>query len=281
MATAKKNYAEIAREKMYRPASGQKKKPKILVYARNKKGKTRFCTTAPNVVILDPEYGADTMAAINPHVWPITQWEEIDDFYKWIKTDPYCPQCGVKGTDWADEERHKFDWVAIDGLTRIANMSLKFVMKLAEEKDLDRQPGMVAQRDYGKSGEKMKDLLTNFHNLDKGVIYTAHERQDAPFQGEEDEDAEEVTATYVPDLPKGVRGAVNGLVDVIGRLYVVHVDDKDGNKKAQRRLWIGPSVTYDTGVRSDYVLPDMIKTPTIPKLVRMMSEGYTPRKKEN
>lgn len=273
MASPKKDYAAIAAKRMYRPAEGRKKKPKILVYARNKKGKTRFCTTAGvnDLILLDPEYGADTMAAINPHVWPIEKWEDIDDFYKWIRTDPVCPTCTTK---------HKFDWVGVDGLTRIANMALKYVMKLAEERDLDRQPGQVAQRDYGKAGEMMKQMFANFHTLDKGIIYTAHERQDAPFTAEEDDDIDEVTSTLVPDLPKGVRGAINGLVDVIGRLYVVQIEKDDGTRKPQRRLWIGPSDSYDTGVRSDYTLPDMIKVPTVPKLVKLMAEGHTPIKKE-
>lgn len=274
MATAKKNYAAIAAAKMYRPGTdGPRKKPKLLIYARNKKGKSTFCTTAgvDNIIILDPEYGADKMKKKNPHLWPIEKWEDIDDFYKWIRTDPYCPSCKVK---------HKFTWVGVDGLTRIANMALKYVMKLAEERDLDRQPGQVAQRDYGKAGEMMKQMFANFNTLDKGVIYTAHERQDAPFTAEEDDDIEEVTSTLVPDLPKGVRGAINGLVDVIGRLYVVQIEDADGNRKAQRRLWIGSSDSYDTGVRSDYALPDMIKAPTVPKLVKLMAEGELPKTKK-
>lgn len=262
-----KNYAEIAAQRMYRPGTdGSRKKRKILVYARNKKGKTRLLTTAgvENIIIVDPEYGADTMEAINPHLWPIEKWEDIDDFYKWIRSDPYCPKCKVK---------HKFEWVGIDGLTRIANMALKYVMKLAEERDLDRQPGQVAQRDYGKAGEMMKQFFTNMSTLDKGVVYTAHERQDAPFTAEEDDEIEDVVSTLVPDLPKGVRGAINGLVDVIGRLYVVQIEKEDGTKKAQRRLWIGPSDSYDTGYRSDFVLPAMVKVPTIPKLIKLMAEG--------
>lgn len=272
MATGKKNYAAIAAERMYRPGTdGPRKKRKILVYARNKKGKTRFCTTAgvDKVVIMDPEYGADTMKKIDPHVYPIEKWEDIDDFYKWIRTDPYCPHCKVK---------HKFEWVAVDGLTRIANMALKFVMKLAEEKDLDRQPGQVAQRDYGKSGEMMKQFFQNMMTLDKGVIYTAQERQDSPFTADEDDEVEGVESTLVPDLPKGVRSAINGLVDVIGRLYVVQVEDTEGNKKPQRRLWIGTSDSYDTGYRSDFVLPDMIKLPTVPKLLKLMADGEIKKK---
>ena len=84
---------------------------------------------------------------------------------------------------------------------------------------------------------------------------------------------EAVESTLVPDLPKGVRGAINGLVDVIGRLYVVQTEDKEGKTVAQRRLWIGPSAKYDTGYRSDFVLPDVIKNPTVPKLVKLMAKG--------
>jgi hypothetical protein len=147
-------------------------------------------------------------------------------------------------------------------------------MKVQEERDLDRVVGMVQQRDYGRAGELMKDMMSQFHNLDLGVIYTAQERQEAPFTGDEDEESEVGTATYVPDLPKGVRGQLTTVVDVIGRLYIVKVE-KDGVEKPQRRLWIGPSMQYDTGYRSDYQLPDMVKVPTIPKLVRLMAEGST------
>lgn len=74
---------------------------------------------------------------------------------------------------------------------------------------------------------------------------------------------------FIPDLPKGVRGAANSIVDVIGRLYVV----KNDEGKAERRLWIGESLKYDTGYRSDFVLEDMVKNPTVPKLVRLIRTG--------
>ena len=148
-------------------------------------------------------------------------------------------------------------------------MSLKYVMKLQEERSLDRIPGMVQQRDYGRSGELMKDMLTRFHNLPLGVVFTAQERQEKPYDDDEDEEVESETASYVPDLPKGVRGYVNSIVDVIGRIYIVKTDEG----KAQRRLWVGESLKYDTGYRSDFVLPDMIPNPTVPKVVRLMRTG--------
>lgn len=256
---ATKDYNAIAKKRISRPAE-VKSFPRFLIYARNKKGKTTFGISGgiDRTLVLDPEAGTREMKKKNPHVWGIDRWEDIDEAYNFLKY----------GT-------HDYQWVCVDGLTKLSNMSLKYVMKLQEERSLDRIPGMVQQRDYGKSGELMKDMLVQFHNLPMGVIFTAQERQEAPFDGEEDEDVEGATATYVPDMPKGVRGAANSIVDVIGRLYVV----RDDEGKTERRLWIGESIKYDTGYRSDYALPDMVRQPSIPKLVRLMRTGSATVKK--
>lgn len=257
---AGKDYAAVAKQRITRP-SEIKRYPKFLIYARNKKGKTTFGISAgvDKTLVIDPEHGTDEMKSKNPHVWHIERWEDLDDVYNYLR--------------YSD---HPYQWVVVDGLTKISNMALKYVMKLQEEKSLDRIPGMVQQRDYGKGGELMKDLLTRFHNLPYGVVFTAQERMEEAFDSEEDEDAGDGGAAFVPDMPKGVRGVANSLVDVIGRLYVVR--DEDG--KAERRLWVGESIKYDTGYRSDFVLPDTIPTPTIPKLVRLMRTGTATTKKK-
>ena len=268
MATkTEKDYERIAASKIYRPGDIDRM-PKFLVYSRNKKGKSRFGSSAgvDNTIIADPEYGTSEMRQHNPHVWPILKWADMDDFVEWCRTDRKCPKC---------KPTHRFNWACLDGVTRISNMALRHVMKIAEDRSLDRIPGLVdPRRDYNKSGELLKEMLVRFHNMhDLGVIYTAQERMDEPVDAEEDEDAGEVEARFVADLPKGVRGHVNSLVDIIGRLYVVKTNDKEGNEVSQRRLWIGDSPKYDTGYRSDFVLPDYIRNPTVPKLVRLMREG--------
>lgn len=254
MAIKTKDYAAVAAQRIIRPAD-EKRFPKLLIYARNKKGKTTFGLSAgvDQTLVLDPERGTAEMRTKNPHVWPIERWEDLDEAFNYLRY-----------TD------HPYKWVNVDGLTKIHNMSLKYVMKLQEEKSLDRIPGLVQQRDYGKAGELTKELLTRFHALPMGVIFTAQERMDAAVEGmEEDDEVEEQGAVFIPDLPKGVRGAANSIVDVIGRLYVV----KNDEGKAERRLWIGESLKYDTGYRSDFTLPDYIRNPTVPKLVRLIRTG--------
>lgn len=259
---AEKDYAAIAAKKIHRPASIERL-PKFHIYARNKKGKTTFGISAgvDKTLVLDPEHGTDMMNAKNPHVWPIERWEDMEDAYNFAR--------------YGD---HEYEWFVVDGLTKLSNMALKYVMKLQEERSIDRIPGMVQLKDYGKAGEVMKTMLDNFHNLRYGVVFTSQERMQEAMDSEEDEDIENEAAEFIPDLPKGVRGHVNSLVDVIGRIYVVKVDHpKDPDKKvAQRRMWLGETVKYDTGYRSDYNLPDMVKNPTLPKLVTLMREGKLP-----
>ena len=269
-----KNYKALAKQRMHRP-SQLKRMPRFLIYSRNKKGKTTFGTSAgvEKTLVLDPEHGTDEMKAKDPHVWPIERWEDMDDAYEFLRHVNECQICDVP---------HPFEWVCVDGLTKMANIALKYVMRVEEEKSLTRTPGMVQQRDYGKSGELMKEMLNKYHNLPLGIIFTAQERQVEAADSEEDEDFEDIAASYVPDLPKGVRGPANAIVDVIGRLYVVKVESEDPEKpgRKERRLWVGDSARYDTGYRSDFVLPDIIKNPTIPKLVSLMRTGTIPTKKK-
>lgn len=253
-----KDYNSIARERITHPAD-IKRFPKLLIYSRNKKGKTTFGLSAgvEKTLVLDPEHGTDEMQTKNPNVWHIERWEDLDDAYNFLRYG-----------------KHSYQWCLVDGLTKLSNMSLKYVMKLQEEKSLDRIPGLVQQRDYGKSGELMKDMLTRFHAMPMGVVFTAQERMEQAQDSEEDDDIEDNDAYFIPDMPKGVRGYANSIVDVIGRLYVAKVDDK-----AERRLWIGESLKYDTGYRSDFTLPDYVRNPTIPKVVRLMRTGSAVVKK--
>lgn len=264
-----KDYEAIAKANITRP-SLRTRLPKFLVYSRNKKGKSTFCLSAKDVLVVDPEMGTDLMQKKDPHVWHISKWEEFADIEGFMKSGAKCPMC--KG-----DKAHTFQWLAVDGLTKVHKMALNFVMRVEEEKSLDRQPGFVQQKDYGKANELLRQMMTNLHGLPQGVIYTAQERMlvEGEF-ADEDEEVENPSVQYVPDLPKGIRSEANAIVDVIGRLYIVNVEKNDGTKVAQRRMWIGPSEVYDTGYRSDWgPLPEFLKSPTVGRLVKLIRTGST------
>jgi hypothetical protein len=252
------DYAALAAKHISRPAD-RTRYPKFLVYGRQKKGKSTFSLSGgiENTLLLDPEDGTDEMKKLNPHVWKISRWQDLDDAYNYLRHGD-----------------HPYKWVSVDGLTRFNNMALKYVMFMQEEKSLDRQPNMVQQRDYGKSGEIMKDLLTRFHNLPMGVVFTAQERMSDAYDSEEDDEipSDDDASQFIPDLPKGVKSYVNSLVDVIGRIYTVKNDAVDP-PKIERRLWIGDSIKYDTGYRSDFELPLYLRNPTVGRLTRLIRTG--------
>lgn len=264
MAVKQKDYIAIARKRVHRPAT-MKHYPKLLVYSRNKKGKTTFALSAgvAKTIVLDPEKGTATMKRRNPYVWPVTRWDDVQEFWGAIRTGELSPKVLGQGP-----EEDPFEYVSCDGLTRLNNMALKYIGRIAEERDLDRRPGMVDRRDYNKSGELMKDFINNLHSLKMGVVFTAQERMITQNSGDDDEDSEDLEAYFVPDLPAGVRSNINSVVDVIARLYVVTVDGKK-----ERRLQIGVHDRYDTGYRSDFILPDVLKNPSVPKLVDLMIKG--------
>lgn len=259
-----KDYSAIAAKRISKPSQSSRK-PRFLVYSRNKKGKTTFCTSPGQgkVLIIDPEDGTEGMTKRDPDVWHVDSWADMDDPYQFLKSG-----------------KHNYEWVAIDGLTKISNMALRFVMNQAEERDLTRPPGMVQQRDYGKAGELVKGMLNNYHGLrDMGIILTAQERViESEVDDTDDEDYESSSILFVPDLPKGVRSTVNALVDVIGRLYTVKIQHpKTSAMVIQRRLWVESHVAYDTGYRSDFELPPFVKGPTVPKMCQLLREGKVTR----
>lgn len=266
-----KDYLAIAKKLVSRPKDkvGYRK---ILVYGRNKKGKTTFSLSAgvANTLVLDPEDGTDAMKTLNPYRWPIRDWEDLADAYGALRTGRLSPSLLGVGP-----EKEPFTWVSVDGLTRMNNMALHYVRRKREERDLVERPGMIDRRDYGKSGELMKGFLLNMHAMPVNVCFTAQERQTGGFDDEAEGEGEGIA--YVPDLPASVRTTANALVEVIARIYTAKAQfkGKDGMpvEKMQRRLWIAPSTSYDTGYRSDFELPDFIKNPTLPKLTQLMLTG--------
>lgn len=247
---------------------------RILVYARNKKGKTTFSLSGgiERTLLIDPENGTDLLRTAKPYIWPVKKWEDMDEVWGAVRTGKLSPDALGLGPS-----KKPFDTLSIDGTTRLNNLALRYIMRQAEQLNLDRRPGIVDRRDYNKSGELMKQMLLNFHALPMHVIYTAQERM---ITGSDD-DAEEGDASvyYVADLPNGVRGALNGIVQVIGRLYVATVQMKTAKgeivDRKQRRLWVGVHDAYDTGFRSEFQMPDFLKNPTLDALVASML-GTTP-----
>ena len=95
--------------KIIKAGTANSRPPRYLVYGRSKQGKTTFACTAPNVLVLDPESGTrEGMNSVD--VYPIEKWQDCDEALKFLRGS-----------------NHGYDWIAVDGLSRVNQMALKHV----------------------------------------------------------------------------------------------------------------------------------------------------------
>src|SRR5262245_56152307 len=110
-------------EKKIKHASEHPMNLSVVVYARPKVGKTRFCATAPDVLIVDcDEKGTDsTRDDTDPMTARITTWSEINDIYWYL-------QSGA----------HDFRSVAIDTVSGLQTLAMNFVLGDEAARDASR-----------------------------------------------------------------------------------------------------------------------------------------------
>src|SRR6478736_297109 len=111
VASKDKDYLAIAKTKVNRPRDVAPK-PKILIYGRNKKGKSTFGVSAgiEKTLVIDPEKGTDTMREKNPYRWPLEKWEDMQEAWGALRTGKLAPSM------FGGESDEPFDWVVVDGL---------------------------------------------------------------------------------------------------------------------------------------------------------------------
>lgn len=224
---------------------------KLLVFGRNKQGKTRFAATAPNPIIADVNERG-TKSARDQHgakVFAVNQWEDIDHLYWYLRR--------------AD---HEFESVVIDTLTNLQHMCMAHVLGEAEDRDPNRPPSMPDRRAWGQLAELMKPMVYKYRNLPMHVIFVTQERNV--------DDEESGTTERVPDLSPGTRGVAMGAVDIIGRIYQKEVRTVDKAKKRERKEWearmlVGPHEEYATGGRT-IALGRIIRKPTVPDILEVL-----------
>jgi AAA domain-containing protein len=273
---ASKDYSAIARQRIVSPDDAGRM-PRLLVYGRNKKGKTHFANTAPDLLVIDPD---DQPKPLRP-TWRIDRWEDVNEAYLFLRSG-----------------KHDYKWVSLDGVTKLYSYALRWVMRQSDEraKALDKHPDQVGKQHYGRANQMFETMLQNFHALRNiGIILTAQEKMMGvteviagkdtvvPDDMQDDDDYTPTSYQYIVALPKGARAPLNAMVDLTGRIYVVRGEFErrikvDGQWETQqytkqRRLFIGVDDMYETGYRSEHDLPDFIEDPTVKKVVRALRTG--------
>ena len=233
----------------------------VVVYGRPKVGKTRFCASAPNVLLIDcDEKGTDsTRDDLDPSVIRIQTWSEINDIYWYLQSG-----------------EHEFQSVAIDTVSGLQTLAMNFVLGDELARDASRDPDQPSQRIYQKVTQLMKTQITNYRNLPMNVLFTAHTR--TRTTGEDEEDEQTITGPNVsPAIQTHLLGAV-GLIGYMMRREVVVRSRRDGKtrrrKVSRTRLLIGPSDRFETGVRYTALKDfDHLDAPDFSNMLEVIKNG--------
>lgn len=131
--------------------------------------------------------------------------------------------------------------------------------------------GPASQAHYGTANNAFATLIRTLRDSKKEVIVLCQEKLILPNEDWQSEDDDEDTGVMTTvDLSPGAASALLQMSDVIGRLYIAHVNDKP-----VRRLWLGPSSSIVAGARSKTYQgnPPYLKTPSIGRLNQLL--GWT------
>lgn len=220
---------------------------KVLVFARNKQGKTRFAASGgKGTLIVDTnEHGTLSARGSGARVVEVESFADIADVYWWMASG-----------------KHKYHTVAIDGLPGFHRMSMDMVTDEAERRSPDRPTKQAERRDWGRAGSLMGGMLLAYRNLPMHVVFTCTVRE---IYDKDTEELKDVTL----DLPAGVRGVALGAVDVIG--YLRQQEIKVRRNGRIRKEWtdtmqVGPSDVFPTGDRTNS-LGKVVIRPTMPKII--------------
>lgn len=242
--------------KRIKPASKLPKRFRALFYGRSGAGKTRLVSSAEDVLVLDiNEEGTDSVRNdYDPHVYPVKFWQEINDVYWYLQSG-----------------EHPYKTVAIDGLTGMQDLCMKFVLGDEAARDASRDPDMPSRAVWLKMSELMKTQITNYRNLPMHVLFTALERKKATGD-EDDEDLEIFTG---PALSPAVASAAERAVGMIGYLSKQQVlaPRREGEKKRRRitrtRLTVDGTDKYLVKDRYHVGSP-YVDGPNVSKLIEMI-----------
>lgn len=228
----------------------------VLVYGRPGAKKTRFCASAPKVLIIDvDEEGTDSVRRdMDPDVIRIYTWGEINDIYWYLQ-----------------EGDHSYESVAIDGVTGLQTLCMNFVLGEDAARDASRDPDMASRQAWGKIGKLMKTQITNYVHLPMNTVLTATERSREAEEGSDDED---VIKVWGPNCSPSVASHLEQAVGTIGRLVKREVVIRNKKKNTVRRevrsrLLVGDSEHYVSKDRNG-VFGEFIDAPDFTEMLAMI-----------
>ena len=149
----------------------------LMIYGDPGVGKTVVAGTAKAGLILATEAG--TVAAARQgskaKVWnAVRKWHAVEDCYEWLY-------------DNVERPGFPFDWVAIDTITEMQSMILRYIVdtRVTEGKAKNLNPYKTDLPEYGEMHEMFKDWVGKFNDLPINTLWTAEAMQVEDEEGQE------------------------------------------------------------------------------------------------
>lgn len=241
----------------------------MLIWGGTKTGKTGFIGSAPKPIIFATEQGTMTVRQIpGISVYPVDdeglyvqpKWKDAIDFIYFIR--------------YGD---HDFKTVAVDTMTALARIAMRFINNDEEARDDVRAPGTTDQRTYGRLGRAMEDFMEDLEAacIERGLhlIYTCQERR------LNEEKASEEGTDFVPDLTPAVRSVILEKPSIIARTFKEEEESDDLNEDRLRYGMYFRHPEWPVGERITPVgsdkpwLPTVSYSVTVPKLLRRIEKA--------
>jgi hypothetical protein len=147
------------------PAGAEKTPLNLMVYADSGAGKTVFAASVPRVLFIAPE-DTGIISAVNlGYKFDKITVKSWSDF---VRAYEYC-------YDNMDELVKKYDWFAIDSITKMQEICLTELVEsqAAARKAKDQDPDLPQIQDYQKLYILINRMVLAFNDLPVNVIYTA------------------------------------------------------------------------------------------------------------
>lgn len=258
---------------------------KMIIYGQPGSGKTFFLGTANDhkltgdILIADVDEGTITLEGLNIDYVPIIQYSEIQDLYAMLVK--YCHWRDIYLTaasedikkkaiaqmavlfnvkDQADFEVFKanvpiYFSVAIDTMTELQKKNMTHVMKAMLDVHPERDPDVPSVREWGISGNQIRDIMKRFKSLNMHVFFTFHTlyKQDEVMG----------TIEQLPSLPGKLAPEVPGYVDIVG--HMAAWADKE-TKEFRNALYVQNFGQHTSLKDRTRALGSGMEMPTIPKI---------------
>jgi hypothetical protein len=242
-----------------------------MVWGRVKSGKTRFAASGPKPVLFLAERGHMTVRNVpDLQIFPLNP---DGSFRKVIFKDMYDFLYYLRYSD------HDRKTVAVDTMSALTRIAMKYILKDEESRDDAREPGVADKRTWGRLSTAMIEVMEELEVICKTkglhLVYTAQERR------LREEDVEEEGSDVVPDFSPSVRSFIVEKPDILARTFIDDeeddsVSDDEGSNKPLRYGMMFRDAAYYVGERvtppgaDEPWLPRYGYNMTIPKLIRMI-----------